>query len=142
MLTAALSAQGGVTTSAALYAGTALFDAVLSGLIKTVLIPLVYVFLALAAANSAMGEELLKNCRDTVKGFMTWLLKTVLYIFTGFISITGVVSGPTDAAALKAAKLTISSVVPVVGGILSDASEAVLVSAATCLLYTSPSPRD
>ena len=32
-------------------------------------------------------------------------------------------------AALKAAKLTISGVVPVVGGILSDASEAVLVSA-------------
>ena len=37
--------------------------------------------------------------------------------------------GTTDAAALKATKVTISSVVPVVGGILSDASEAVLVSA-------------
>ena len=45
------------------------------------------------------------------------------------MSITGVVSGATDTAALKAAKLTISSVVPVVGGIMSDASEAVLVSA-------------
>ena len=39
------------------------------------------------------------------------------------------VSGGTDAAALKAAKLTISGFVPVVGGILSDASEAVLVGA-------------
>ena len=45
------------------------------------------------------------------------------------MSITGVISGSTDAAALKATKLTISSVVPVVGGILSDASETVLVSA-------------
>ena len=45
------------------------------------------------------------------------------------MGITGVISGATDAAALKAAKLTISGVVPVVGGILSDASEAVLVSA-------------
>ena len=62
---------------------------------------------------------------------MTWLLKITLYVFTGFISITGVVSGPTDAAALKAAKLTISGMVPVIGGILSDASEAVLVSAGT-----------
>ena len=131
VLTAALSAQGGVTTSAALYSGTALFDSVLSGLISRVLIPLVYVFLALATANSAMGEELLKKFRDSVKWLMTWTLKTILYIFTGFISITGVVSGPTDAAVLKAAKLTISGVVPVVGGILSDASEAVLVSAAT-----------
>ena len=45
------------------------------------------------------------------------------------MGITGVASGATDAAKLKAAKLTISSVVPVVGGILSDASEAVLVGA-------------
>ena len=131
VLTAALSAQGGVTTSAALYSATALFDAILSGLISRVLIPLVYVFLALATANSALGEDLLKKFRDSVKWMMTWILKTILYIFTGFISITGVVSGPTDAAVLKAAKLTISGVVPVVGGILSDASEAVLVSAAT-----------
>ena len=62
---------------------------------------------------------------------MTWILKTILYIFTGYIGITGVVSGTADAAALKAAKLTISGVVPVVGGILSDASEAILVSAGT-----------
>ena len=59
------------------------------------------------------------------------MLKTILYIYTAFIGISGVVSGTTDAAALKAAKLTISSVVPVVGGILSDASDAVLVSATT-----------
>ena len=53
----------------------------------------------------------------------------MMYIFTGYITITGVVSGSADQAALKAAKLTISGAVPVVGGILSDASEAVLVSA-------------
>lgn len=131
VLTAALAAQGGLTTSAALYSGTAVFDAVLSSVISKVLIPLVYLFLAIAAANSAVGEESLKKLRDTLKGFFVWLLKTLLYIYTGYISITGVVSGPTDAAALKAAKLTISGVVPVVGGILSDASEAVLVSAGT-----------
>lgn len=129
VMTAALAAQGGITTSSALYAGTALFDAVLSSLISKVLMPMLYVFLALAVANSAIGDDLLKKLRDSVKWLMTWVLKIILYVFTGFISITGVVSGPTDAAALKAAKLTISGVVPVVGGILSDASEAVLVSA-------------
>ena len=56
-------------------------------------------------------------------------MKIVLYAFTGYIGFTGVVSGTTDAMAMKAAKLTISGAVPVVGGILSDASEAVLVSA-------------
>ena len=45
------------------------------------------------------------------------------------MSITGVISGSVDASAIKAAKLTLSGVVPVVGGILSDASETILVSA-------------
>lgn len=131
VMTAALAAQGGVSASAALYTGTALFDSLLSGLIWRLLTPMIYIYLALSAANCAIGEEVLKKLRDSMKGFMTWVLKTVLYVFTGYISITGVVSGSTDAALLKAAKLTISGAVPVVGGILSDASEAVLVSAGT-----------
>ena len=129
VMTAALAAQGGITGSAALYAGTVLFDSVLSNLISRLITPVIYLFLALAAANSAVGEDILKKFQDFVKWLMTWCLKTVLYVFTGYMGITGVVSGTTDAAALKAAKLTISGVVPVVGGILSDASEAVLVSA-------------
>lgn len=131
VMTAAMAAQGGVTTAAALNAGTAFFDSLLTSLISKLLTPMIYLFLALAAANSAVGEELLKKLRDTIKWSMTWALKIILYVFTGYIGITGVVSGTTDAAALKAAKLTISGVVPVVGGILSDASEAVLVSAGT-----------
>lgn len=129
VMSAALAAQGGIAGSTALYTVTAVFDALLSNLISRLLVPLLYLFLALAVAYSAVGEELLKKLRDNIKWFMTWLLKTILYVFTGFIGITGVISGPTDAAALKAAKLTISGFVPVVGGILSDASEAVLVSA-------------
>lgn len=131
VMTSALAAQGGVSSSAALYAGTAVFDAVLCGLIENILAPMIYFFLTLCTACAAVGEDMLKNSRDMIKSFMVWLLKTLLYVFTGYISITGVVSGSTDAAALKAAKLTISGVVPVVGGILSDASEAVLVTAGT-----------
>ena len=131
VMTAAMAAQGSVTSSAALYAGTAFFDTFLSSLIAGLLIPGVYFFLALAVSSAAVGDEMLTKLRDMLKGITSWVLKTVLYIFTGFITVTGVVSGTTDAAALKAAKLTISGAVPVVGGILSDASEAVLVTAGT-----------
>lgn len=131
VMTTAMAAQGGVTASAALYTGTALFDTLLSTLVSKLLTPMIYLFLALAAAGSALEEDMLKKLKGSMKWLMTWSLKTILYVFTGYISITGVVSGTTDAAALKAAKLTISGAVPVVGGILSDASEAVLVSAGT-----------
>ena len=130
VMTAALAAQGGVSASAALYAGTAAFNALMSTLVSGVLISAVWIYLALSVAYAALGEEMLKKLRDQVRSLLIWGLKIILYVYTGYISITGVVSGTTDASLLKAAKLTISGAVPVVGGILSDASEAVLTSAA------------
>jgi len=128
VLTTALAAQGGITASAALYTGTTLFITLLGALVSRLIVPLVYIFLTFSVANCAFGEEILKKFADAVKSILSWLLKTLLIVFTTYMSVTGVVSGTTDAAALKAARVTISSVVPVVGGILSDASESVLVS--------------
>jgi stage III sporulation protein AE len=129
VMTAAAAAQGGAARSTALYTGTAIFDALLGTLISSILVPMVYIYLTLSVADSVLGGDILKRMRDFVKWLSTWSLKTVLYIFTGYMSITGVVTGATDKAALKAAKLTISGAVPVVGGIMSEASEALLVSA-------------
>lgn len=129
VMTAALAAQGGITASTQLYAGTAVFNTILSSVISAVLRPAIFLFLAMSISYSAIQEKILSSFRDQIKKCAIWILKAILYIFTGYISITGVISGATDAMALKAAKITISGVVPVVGGILSDASEAVLVSA-------------
>ena len=129
VMTAALAAQGGATSSAALYGGTVVFNTVLTSAISRLLIPAVYIYLVLCIAACAVGEESLKKLGDFVKWLMTWFLKIVLYAFSGYLSITGVISGTADAVAVKAAKMTISGMVPVVGGILADASETVIVSA-------------
>lgn len=129
VMTIAMAAQGAVSTGAALYTGSAAFNALLSSAITGLLLPMISIFLALAIASRALGEPPLQKLCEFLRKAMVWLLKTILYLFTGFMGITGVVSGSTDAATLKATKLTISGMVPVVGNILSDASEAVLVSA-------------
>lgn len=129
VMTAAMAAQGAGVTSAALYTGTAVFDTILGSLISSLLVPAMYIYLALSVANSAVGEEMLAKLRDFVKWLMTWALKIVLYVFMGYMGVTGVISGSADASALKVTKIAISGMVPVVGGILSDASEAILVSA-------------
>ena len=129
VMTAALAAEGGVSTSAALYAGTAVLVTVLSAAVSSLLVPLLYIFLCLCISCSAIGENILKQLRDFMKWLITWGMKIILYVFTGYMSITGVISGTADAAAVKATKLTISGAVPVVGNILSDASETILVSA-------------
>lgn len=129
VMTGALAAQGGVSGATALYAGTMVFNTLLTTLIGKLLIPMIYMSLVLSIAHRATGEDILKKIRDLMNWLMTWGLKIVLYVFTGYMSITGVISGTADATALKATKLTISGMVPVVGGILSDASEAVVLGA-------------
>lgn len=129
VMTASMAAQGGVTSSAALYTGTVVFNSLLTTVIVRIVVPALYIFLCICVAGCAVKQEMLDKIRNFLKSAITWCLKVVLYVFTGYISITGVVSGTVDASALKAAKLTISGVVPVVGKVLADTSETILVSA-------------
>lgn len=129
VMTAAVAAQGGTTSSTALFTGTVFFDSLLTTLITKFVVPGVYIYLCLGIAECAASHEMLKKIRDFTKWLMIWCLKIILYVFTGYMSITGVISGSVDASVLKATKLTLSGVVPVVGGILSDASETILLSA-------------
>lgn len=129
VMTAALAAEGGVTASAALYTATIAFNTVLTTGITKLIIPMIYIYIVLCIATSAIGENVLKQFRDLVKWLMTWTLKISIYLFTGYLGLTGVITGTTDAAAIKATKLAINGFVPVIGNIISDASETILVSA-------------
>ena len=60
---------------------------------------------------------------------ISFCLRVVLFVFTGYLTVTGVISGSADAAAVRATKAAVSGMVPVVGSILSDASETLLASA-------------
>lgn len=129
VMTAALAAQGGVAASTALHTGTALFSTILQSVLKNWMVPGTYLYLALSIGSCATGEDLLSRLAGMLKGVLSWSMKILVTVFTTYLGLTGVVSGTTDAAALKAAKVGMSTFVPVVGGALSDASEAVLVSA-------------
>ena len=130
VLTGALAAQGGVTKSSAIFAGTAGFMALLGSLISRILIPMTYLFLIFSLGSSSLGEESLKKVQKLLQNVISWSLKTIITVFTSYIGLTGIVTGTADAAALKAAKAAVSTVVPVVGNILSGASETMLLSAA------------
>ena len=129
VMTTALAAYGGVSTSAALFAATTAFTALLNSLIANVIVPLLYAYICLSTVTCVLGDESLKRLRDFSKWLTVWSMKAIMYVYTGYMTITGVISGTVDASALKAAKLAISSAVPVIGGLLSDASETVLVGA-------------
>ena len=129
VMTAALAAQGRINASTAIYTGTVIFSSVLTTMIAKVLLPMLQLYFCCAIAHSAIREGILKRITAFIKWVYTWGLKIILYVFMGYMTISGVISGTVDATAVKAAKITISGAVPVVGGILADASETILLSA-------------
>ncbi len=121
--------SGGITSASALYAGTLLFTQLLMRLISSILIPAVYLYLALSLAEAALSNEMLTELRSFVGWLISKSLRILLYVFLGYMSLTGVISGTADAAAVKATKAAVSGMVPVVGSMISDASESILSSA-------------
>ncbi len=127
---AAAAAAGGTPAGAAArHMATVLFSNVLFQLIAKILIPLTYAYVAACAVGAALGNKGLDRMAGTLKGIITGTLTIVMLIFVGYLTISGVIAGTTDAITLKTAKFAISGSVPVVGGVLSDAAETVLVSA-------------
>lgn len=128
-LTAAAAASGAITSAAAKYAATALFMDIMMTVSKNVVMPLIYAYTATSIAEAALGGEGLSGASNLIK----WLAKTVMIVamllFIAYLSLTGVISGTTDAVTAKALKTTISTVLPVVGGIIADAADTVLAGA-------------
>lgn len=128
-MAAVTAASGSPASAAAKQLATMLFSDVLMSLINRFLLPLVYAYIVVSTGYAALGNDGLKRIAGTIKWVVTSVLTAVLIAFVGYLSVSGVIAGTTDAIALKATKFTVSSVVPVVGGIISDAAETVLVGA-------------
>lgn len=127
---ATVSAATGQIQGAALRQGaTVLFSQLLLSVMDRLLIPLVYCYVAVSCAQAAVGNDGLSKLAGLLKGMVTFVLTGLLVAFVGYLTASGAVAGSVDAAKVKAAKLAISRVVPVVGGILADASETLLAGA-------------
>lgn len=127
---AVLTAAGGGVTGAAVRQGaTVLFSQLLLTAMDALLIPLVYCYVAVSCAHAAVGNPGLQRLAGLLKSTATFLLAGLLLCFVGYLTASGAIAGSVDASAVKAAKLAISRAIPVVGGILADASETVLAGA-------------
>ncbi len=130
VMSAAAIGSGALNGAAAIQSIAVFFFHLLIRVCNGILLPMVYAGLALSVVDSVMGSARLKGFRDLI----TWMIKTglkyITYAFTGIISLSGMVAGTADAAALKAAKAAISTAVPVVGGMVSGVADTVLSNAA------------
>ncbi len=123
------AATGAPASAVARQMATMLFSDILLTVINRLLLPLIYAYIAACAAYAAIGNDGVKRMAELIKWLVTSVLTVLVLAFVAYLSVTGVIAGTTDAAAIKAAKFAVSGMVPVVGGILSDAAETVLAGA-------------
>lgn len=129
---AASMAAGGLVSTASVWQVTTLLicDAFNSTAAK-LLLPLTSCYIAAAAAGAALGEGQLDLLADGIRKLVTGALTLGLTAFTAYLTVAGVLTGSADRTAVRAAKVALSGVVPVVGSVLGDAAEGVLAAAGT-----------
>ena len=128
-LAAATAASGAVTTATLQQVTTVFFVDLLLNLVDGLLMPMVYLYIGVLAAAGCMPENRLGAIAECLKKALTWILTTSLLVFTIYLSVARVISGAADGATVKVTKAAISGVVPVVGGIIAEAAETVLIGA-------------
>lgn len=128
-LTATAAVSGAMTSAAAKYAAAALFMDILITCVENLLIPLIYAYIAAVIAECAIGGEGLAGAASFLKWLATSLLTLIVLAFVVYLSVSGLVSGSADAATVRVAKTAISTALPVVGSIVSDAASTVLLGA-------------
>lgn len=91
-----------------------------SQLITGTFVPLLCAYLALSLISVVCPRMRLAEAVGGIKTFVTWCLTLILTVFVGLLTIQSVVASGGDSIAVKTTKFFIGSLVPVVGGALSD----------------------
>ncbi len=125
-LAAACAAGGAVSTAAAQYAASALFMDLLQTLGNEVILPLIYGYVIASLAGIAFGSSGLSSAANFIKWIIVTLMTIMVLVLTVYLTVSGIVLGAADDAAAKVAKTALSSLLPVVGSLISDASGAVV----------------
>lgn len=96
-------------------------------LAQQMILPFLLILLAFAAVCGIAAPEF-GHIGDGLYSVVKWVLILSVTIFTGLLSMQSLLSDAADGAAGKAARLVIRNAVPVVGGLIGDATGAVQAS--------------
>ncbi|MBR5479866.1 MAG: stage III sporulation protein AE [Clostridia bacterium] len=124
-LAASVAASGSPAGAVIRHSASVLFSSTCVSIMSTVLIPLVGMYIASATANAAIENSPIGKICSFIEWVITGSLKLMLTLFLAYISISGFVASTSDMVGVKTLT-AISGAVPVVGGILSNATGAVM----------------
>ena len=127
-LSAAVAASGGIVSASVRQVATIFFVDLLLSLIRGLLLPLVYFYVAAAAADAMLPGRRLAGISRAIRKGTVWLLTGALALFTLYLTVSGAAAGSADTVTARLARSAVG-VLPVVGSILADAADSVLAGA-------------
>ncbi|MFZ5644053.1 MAG: stage III sporulation protein AE [Bacillota bacterium] len=123
-----LVAVGGFT-SAAIYQPVVFVSiALIATIIRNIILPLILFSAILFLVSNLSSKFKVSNLAGLIKNVAMGLLGLMSTIFLGVLSIQGVAGAVGDSVVLRTAKFATDTFVPVVGGMFSDALEAIVSS--------------
>ncbi|MDR2560040.1 MAG: stage III sporulation protein AE [Oscillospiraceae bacterium] len=120
-----MAISGQLTTASVFSVSVITAGQVFTYITSMVLTPLASCILGVSAAGAVTPGLKIEALAQTVQKAVIWTLGLLVAVFTGLLSLQSFVSTSADSVALRAAKFTVSSSVPFVGGAVSDALSAV-----------------
>lgn len=122
----AVSLTGNPKAAISTASATLLFSNGLIFLASRILIPVIYLHILMSAIGRIAENKLILSLAAMFKKGSVSFFRYFLMLYTGYITMSGLISAGADAVTLKTAKVTISGTVPVLGSVISDVSEAIL----------------
>lgn len=123
----AILATGGKAVSAVSYQTTLLAAMqLLLWLVRKMVFPLLLVSLGLGCTGSVAEGYGLDRFSATIHKGVLWVLGLFTTLFSGFLSLQQMVTAAGDSLSSRMVKFSLSSFVPVVGGVLSEAYNTVI----------------
>jgi stage III sporulation protein AE len=124
---AALSTASGHVASATAFQGIMLLVCEgISQIAATTFVPLITIYLGFSVIGSVSPGININGIANFFKSFVNWGLGLCITIFTGVMTIQGLIAQAADTVTLKTAKYVVGSAVPVVGSTISDAMNTVV----------------
>ena len=128
LLLTLLTAMGGITTAAITQPIILASISIIGTLIKNIVFPLIFFAAVLGIVSNLSEKFQISKLAGLMKTSGMVLMGMFSTIFLGILAIQGVAGAVSDGVALRTAKFATDAFIPVVGGMFSDALEAVVSS--------------
>jgi stage III sporulation protein AE len=98
----------------------------LSGITSSTFIPMIDLYLAFCVVGAVSPGINISGIAAFIKTVVSWFIVLCLTIYTGILTVQGVIASAADNVTLKTAKFVVDGAIPVVGGAISDAMNTVI----------------